>query len=62
MFLFFVCVKNIRNTLESSTYCRIQVDVLGEFMAGIVLVNAKKIYIYIRDSMDPCCTVTCWSG
>ena len=37
-----MCVKNIRNTLESSTYCRIQVDVLGEFMAGIVLVNAKK--------------------
>lgn len=42
MFLFFVCVKNTRNSLESSTYCRIQVDVLGEFMAGIVLVNAKK--------------------
>lgn len=42
MFLFFVCVKNTRNSLESSAYCRIQVDVLGEFMAGIVLVNAKK--------------------
>ena len=61
MFLFFVCVKNTRNSLESSTYCRIQVDVLGEFMAGIVLVNEKKKK-NSRDSMDPCCTVTCWSG